>query len=321
MNSSKEIAELLEKYDSWTLLCHEKPDGDTIGSALSLYILGKRLGKKVVVGGKDILPVRYAFLPCTADYRKMTDNDVPDNSLLLCIDTSTKARSIENIEQLVKKHESINIDHHGDNELYCKYNLVDDSASATAEIVTRLILERWKISKDEAICLYTALVTDNGDFRFSSVTAQSHRIAEILLEAGADQAEIDDRLNENMTEGSLKLWGYALSRVQLFIGGKVAICCVTSEDFAKYNSLPSDMENFVNQLLRIKGVKIALFVCEHEGKIKLSIRTRVPYSARHIASIFGGGGHINAAGAALKGEFCTAVEELKSKVEEYVSSL
>lgn len=321
MNSSKEIAELLEKYDSWMLLCHEKPDGDTIGSALSLYILGKRLGKKVVVGGKDILPDRYAFLPCASDYRKMTDNDVPDNSLLLCIDTSTKARSIVNIEQLVKKYESINIDHHGDNEAYCKYNLVEDKASATAEIVAKIILEKWEISKDEAICLYTALVTDNGDFRFSSVTPESHRIAEILLEAGAEQAEIDDRLNENMTEGSLKLWGEVLSSVQLFMGGRAAICCVTSADYAKHNSMPSDMENFVNQLLRIKGVKIALFVSEYEGKIKLSIRTRAPYSARHIASIFGGGGHSNAAGAGLKGELCTTVEELKSKVEEYVSSL
>jgi len=321
MNSSKEIAELLEKYDSWILLCHEKPDGDTIGSALSLYLLGKRLGKKVVVGGKDSLPLKYTFLPCAEEYRKLTDKDIPDNSLLLCIDTSTKARSIVNIEQLVKKHESINIDHHGDNELYCKYNLVEDKASATAEIVAKIILEKWEISKDEATCLYTALVTDNGDFRFSSVTPESHRIAEILLEAGAEQAEIDDRLNENMTEGSLKLWGDALSSVQLFMGGRAAICCVASADYAKRNSLPSDMENFVNQLLRIKGVKIALFVSEHEGKIKLSIRTRAPYIARHIASMFGGGGHINAAGAGLKGELCAAVEELKSKVAEYAANL
>jgi len=320
-SSSKEISALLESYDSWAILCHEKPDGDTLGSALALYSLAQRLGKTAVIGGKDAFAERYAFLPGSSAYRKLTAEDVPHGSLLLCIDTSTKARSVEGIEQLTQTLESVNVDHHGDNELYCKHNLVDDKASATAELVTKIIAEKWTVSKAEATCLYTALVTDNGDFRFSSVTPESHRIAEILLEAGAKQNEIDDRLNENMTENSLRLWGYALNSANVFANGKAAVSCVVSADYQKYAAMQADMENFVNQLLRIKGIKIALFVSEFDGKTKLSIRTRAPYSARHIASMFGGGGHINAAGAGLAGEINTALKELTDKVKEYAASL
>jgi len=319
-SSIPEIVTLLEAHDSWAILCHEHPDGDTLGCSLAFYALAKRLGKKAVVGGRDPLPLSYQFLPNSKEYRTISAADVASDALVLCIDTSTRARSIDGIEELVSVHESINIDHHGDNELYCKHNLVCDSASATAEIVTAVIMQKWQLSKEEASCLYVALVTDNGNFRFSSVTAESHKTAAALIEAGANQAELDDCLNENMTDQSLKHWGYALESAKVFENGLIAISRLSCSDFENFKSEPSDMENFVNQLLRIRGIKIALFIAEYDGKIKLSVRTRKPFNARDIASKFGGGGHINAAGASLGGDFDTSSAEIERAVKEYVKS-
>lgn len=320
-NQTAEIISLLESYASWAILCHENPDGDTLGCALSLYLLARRLGKKAIVGGKNSLPSKYQFLPHSSDYKIISASDIPDDALVICIDTSTRARSVDGIEKIVECHESVNIDHHADNELYCKRNLVCATASATAEIVTDLIAQKWRLTKDEATCLYVALVTDNGNFRFSSVTPDSLKTAAVLIEAGANQAEIDDCLNENMTEYSLKLWGYGLESMKIFANGTSAICSLSCNDFLKFKSLPSDMENFVNQMLRVKGVKIALFVTEYEGKIKLSVRTRNPFSARDIAHKFGGGGHVNAAGASLNGEFQAVVKDVVNKVQEYAVTL
>ena len=141
------------------------------------------------------------------------------------MDMSTAERSVDNFGELLSACEdSLCIDHHGDNRLFCKTNLVDPGASATAEIVVRLMeLYGEGITADEAAALYTALSTDNGSFRFSSTTAESHRCAEILLEAGAKPDEIDDRVSQNMSAASLRLWGLALSRTETFGGGERAI--------------------------------------------------------------------------------------------------
>ena len=318
---NKQIADKLKEYDSWVVLCHEKTDGDTLGCALALYSLALRLGKEAVVGGKDELPEKYGFLPYSDAYVQFSANDIPEGALLVIVDTSTKKRSVEGIDTLLQTHDSVAIDHHRDNEMFAGINFVNPEASATAEIITRLMNEEFDISGREAECLYTALVTDNGNFRFFSVTPESHETAATLIKAGAKPNEVDDRLNECMTLGALRLWGRAMESTELFAEGKAALFCLCDKDFETFACDRSVTESLVNQLLRITGVKIALFVSEFNGNIKLSVRTKEPYIAREIAADYGGGGHNQAAGASLSGTLENAVAELKKTVTEYALRL
>lgn len=317
----REIIKKFNSSDKWVILCHENPDGDTLGCGLALFSLGKRLGKKVRLMGRDPIPERYWFLPYYQDFeccKEILEEDVRD-ALMICVDTSTAERSMPGIKEVLPIADSINIDHHGDNHLYCKLNLVDPDASATAEIITELLIKGgWGIEESEAICLYTGLSTDNGNFSFGTTTARSHICAARLLEAGVKPAVIDAYVNENMTPSILKLWGSAYTRTEMFSNDRGALFWLKNEDFANAGADSSAVDGLVNMLLKITGVKVALFLTEVNGVNKVSIRTKAPYVARDIASAFGGGGHLQAAGAKFEGKFVDMVNSVKAEAEKYI---
>lgn len=314
-------AQLMKESKSWLIVVHEHSDGDTLGCGLAVYMLGARLGKKVRIIGKDPIPASYGFMPCSDMYERIgavTFDDVMD-TLVICVDTSSPERSVGNLCKAVEVTDSINIDHHGDNRLCCDVDLVVAEASATAEIVTDLFeTGGWKISTDEALCLYVGLVTDNGNFRFKSTTSKSHECAAKLLSAGVDPSYADDRITQNMTPEILKLWGTAFCRTETFAGDEAAIFWLTGDDFKKAGADAASVDGLVNMLMRICGVKIAAFLSDLAGQNKLSVRTRMPYSARDIASAFGGGGHIQAAGAKVDGTFEDALKKVRSEIEKHV---
>ncbi len=319
------LGKIIDKFNSvknWLILCHENPDGDTMGCGLALYSLGKRLGRNVRVMGRDPIPERYWFLPYYREFeccREITEEDARD-ALLVCVDTSTAARSMPGLKDVLPLADSINIDHHGDNHLFCRLNLVDPEVSASAEIITELLIEGgWGIEEKEAVCLYTGLSTDNGNFRFAATTARTHLCAARLLDAGVKPALIDEYVNENMTPAILKLWGVAYTRTETFSNGRGAIFWLRKEDFEKAGADLSAVDGLVNMLLRITGVKIALFLTEVNGENKLSIRTKSPFTARDIASPYGGGGHLQAAGAKLDGKFEDVLKYVRAEAEKYIA--
>ena len=319
----EEVLGKLKKYDSWVILCHENPDGDTLGSAFALYSLGKREGKSVSIFSRDRLPEVFSFFPFSEDLRagsELTPRDVT-GALLVAVDISTERRALADMRELLAAcADSVNIDHHGDNTKFARTNLVAPEASATAEIITAILEAYGKgIAAEEASALYTALVTDNGNFRYNSTSVESHRCAQVLLKAGAKPAEIDDRINENMTDKTLRLWGIALSRTELFAGGKCAVFWLRGFEADAAEADSNALDGLVNMLMRIRGVKVALFLAEKNGNNKLSVRSRAPYSARGLAAKFGGGGHINAAGAKIPGSFENTLALVKKEAEEYVA--
>lgn len=317
----QEAVDKLRKSGSWTLLCHENPDGDTLGSALALASVGKRMGKTVRVCSKDPIPDVFSFFPCAGELvtGRRAEPEELSGSLLVIVDTSTERRSLENLSQLTSICDSLNIDHHGDNTLFAATNLIDSSASATAEIMTKLIEAlAVGITPEEASALYTALATDNGNFRYNSTSPESHLIAARLLAAGAKPSEIDDRINENMTPAILRLWGRALTGTELFSDGRCAIFSLGADAIEEACADTNALDGLVNMLMRIKGVKAAFFLTERADGCKLSIRSRGGLSAREIAALFGGGGHVNAAGAKIAGSLGDVIERVKEEAAEYV---
>lgn len=307
----------MKENPSWIIVCHENPDGDTLGCGLALYSLALRLGKEVSIIGKDKFPDRYQFIPYSNKYDQCPDiSDKNTAKLVICVDISNETRAVKGISQLNKAGSlTINIDHHGDNSKFCSLNLIVPEASATAEIITAIFIEGdFGMTKDEATALYVGLSTDNGNFRYSSTTSYSHICASYLLYIGAKQAQIDDFVNQTLTMPTLKLWGKAFSRAEILAGGNAALFWLLEEDIKLAEADLSAVDGLVNMLMRIVGVNVAVFICEFNGVNKLSIRSRSPYSARDIATSFGGGGHIHAAGATVSGDFTKVLVKLRAEL-------
>ena len=313
----------LDEFDRWLILIHINPDGDTLGCGLATYSFGARRGKEARVIGGCKIPESYCFMPFADKYEQikvLTPGDVTDDTLIICVDTSTTERSVCGLKDFINENNSINIDHHGDNQLIAGLNIIVPEASATAEIITEIMLKSgYGIDTQEAVCLYAALVTDNGYFKFKSTKPQSHLCAARLLEAGVKPSQLDDFINQNMTREIMWLWGTVFSRAEVFANGNAAVFWVSKNDFIKAKAEHSAIDGLVNQLLRIMGVKIALLLSDYEGSSKLSVRTRMPYSAREIAAVWGGGGHVQAAGAMLSLPLEKALNSVRDTIEKYVA--
>lgn len=307
-----QIVSALSEKERWLVLAHEKPDGDTLGCACAMASVGRRLSKDVLLGGPDAIPERYSFLPEAASFQVL--HDVPTHfqnrqSAVICLDTSTLERAIPGLtRENGREYLLANIDHHPDNACWGDLNWVERSASATGEMLTELFLQaNWDMKPNEASALYTALITDNGDFSFASTTEYSHECAIELMRAGAKPSDIVTYLTSNLHANVLKLWSRAFARVYTFAGGLGAIFWLDCEDFATTCTSKEDTENLVNYLLRIKGVKLAALCTELPDYVRVSLRARPPYSARDVAHVFGGGGHELASGCTIHGRLLEAL--------------
>ncbi len=310
---------ILSDASEWIILSHVKPDGDALGSASAFATVGRQLGKTVVWGGPDEYPSRYLFLAGSVAFRpnlKLSSLRLSEKSVVIALDTSTRARSVEDLDVLPGSVRLLNIDHHADNEMYGTENYVDPASSSTGEIVW-LFLREWGIPLQIEVleAVYTALATDCGNFAFSCTTGRTHRVAAELLEGGVSPAKMDELIRCNATLPALRLRAVALSRA-FVAGGFAAFTWLRHEDFLRTGSERSATEFLVNDLLALKDVSFAAFFVEDEECVRVSLRSRGVVQAAEIARVFGGGGHPQAAGCRLPLPLSDAVENMRSLVEE-----
>lgn len=319
----EEIVEHLAARKNWLVLVHEKPDGDTLGSAAALVSLGLRLGKKVLWGGRDEIPSHYDFLTAKLSYEvfsRIPFDRLDKDALVLCIDTSTSERSVDGLNDAVARYVVLNIDHHADNARFGTIDWIDRDASATGEMITELMARSpWGITPAEAKALYVAIVSDNGGFRFSSTSIRSHECAIELLRAGASPSAIARELDSNLSADVLRLWGRALMRTEVFAEGRGALFWLANEDFDATGCTQAATENLVNFLLRIKGAMLVALVSEADESVRVSLRAQEPMNARIVAQHFGGGGHDLAAGCRAEGDASSLLPELRRIMEEHIA--
>lgn len=322
-NKYESIISLLDHASHWVIIAHSKPDGDTLGSAAALARAAKRMSKQYVIGCSDKIPERFAFLVDGLEHRVMKNMQVDapkDSTVVICVDTSTISRSVDGL--LESGYTVLNIDHHIDNERFGDHHIIEDDASSTGEVVARLMLaSQWGLEKAEAEALYAAMVTDNGNFSYASTSVKSHECAIALLRAGAHPDEISARLSSNISLGTLRLWAAAYSHIEIISDGRGAMMHITNDDLKETGTTRDDLENIVNDLLRIKGVGIAALASPtYDGKTKISVRSRSPYSAHSLAKRFGGGGHELASGCTIDIPIASALKTLKKEMEEQILS-
>ncbi len=322
MHNYGTLLALLDQYDNFALSTHINPDGDAIGSELSLYLFLTRLGKSVRIFNTDAVPVNYRFLPSWETIEGPYSVGTYRPEVLVVLDASTLERIGKTLSQtLLPTDTLVNIDHHATAEAFGDINLIDPSVSSTSEIVYTLIKHhQTPICQACALCLYTGLMFDTGCFRYSNATAETHRIAAELIDIG-DFApdEVYRHVYEHIPVSKIRLLSEILRTLQVTDDGKIASVYATQAMFHKTGTTPEAVEGVVNQIQTIAGVEVALCMCElSDGSTKVSLRSQGQVDVSELASEFEGGGHSRAAGCRVVMPYLSAITALVHSAQRYI---
>lgn len=298
-----DIAEALKSKDKVAIASHIMPDGDNIGSMLALYNALKGMGKDAVCYSSDVWPDIYSFLPRYGDVKICTDDPGKEYDIFAVLDCGSTDRTGKCSS--LKDHcgQVINIDHHATNSNFGDLNLVETSASSTGELIYHVLKEMGvSISRDIACCLYTAILTDTGCFKYSNTTEETHRIAGELISTGIDFGEIHSEIYNNYNYKDLKFMGKAIESIELYGSGKIAYMQLDKDSMDGVKIGDINTTDFINYARDIKGVEVAAFVKAGEpGEFRVSFRSKKIVDVREVCEKFGGGGHIRAAGCTIRG--------------------
>ena len=312
-------AEFLKEFEGKILLAsHENPDGDTIGSALALYLFLKKLGKEVKVGCKDPVPYYLDFLPGVGDYIQLPTDEEFD--LCVVVDASSHTR----LGTTVSAKGFMRIDHHKGGDFYREADLVDVEAPATASVVYYLLknIDEGLIDRDIATCIYTGLATDTGFFVNSNTDADTLKLAAELVEKyGVDPHFVATNVKERNPLRRLKLLSKVLDTLSLHLNGKVAVMHTLKGWMDELGATIEDTEGFVNHARSVDGVEVAVFIIERpeQNVWKVSLRSKGKADVSVVCEKFGGGGHKYAAGCKLP--LNLPLEEVKRKLLEEIAKV
>lgn len=314
----KKVIDFLKKHNSFLILSHQHPDGDSVGSALALRIILEKLGKKSRIINTDPLPFNLRKIVGREHWEIMKElpEDFPcsyDGAFVLeC--PSLERTGYKDIEAIPL----INLDHHISNQKYGKYVIVRPEIPCIGMIIFELA-EGLKVEITEEIAnyLYISLVTDTGQFCYANSTPEAFDFASKLVFLGAKPEEVSKLLYENYPASSVKLKGLLLSTLEIEKDGKVAILKFPLCFLKETNSLPQDAEGVIDEPRKIEGVEVAVMLREEEGgNIKISMRSQGNIDVERIARKYEGGGHKNAAGFTIKGNFNEAKNLILKEIEE-----
>ncbi|MGE4282198.1 MAG: bifunctional oligoribonuclease/PAP phosphatase NrnA [Clostridia bacterium] len=296
----KQIAEIIEKGHRIAILPHTSPDGDCLGASFALSAALKKEKKDSIVILEEEIPRTYSFL--SGEYVKMSEalsNAVYD--LVICLDCGDERRLNQRLNIFNDCELTVNIDHHISNTHFARYNYVDSNSAATGEIIFDLLRELdISIDKGIAECLYTAISTDTGGFRYSNTTSRTHSIASILLGKGIDVAEINRKVFDTFSLERLSLTAKAINLIEMYQEGKIAVIALDYSllNLQKINT--DEMEGLSGIPRSIEGVEVGIVFTEKEpGQVKVSFRSNQYVDVSKIAVSFGGGGHNRASGCTV----------------------
>lgn len=303
------------------LFSHISADGDTLGSALALKLRLERMGKQARLFLDGDVPANLAFLTEYGKVEKPCDGVKADCAI--AVDVSCRERLGACAALFEACPVRLLIDHHGTNEGFAQVNLIDGEAPATALVLYRLFEQMdMPLTREEAVCLYTALSTDTGNFVYESTNPESFRMMGALMEAGLPLAEYSRRLFRRKELPFVKLLGLVLPGLRLSCGGKVAGLSLTLAQQAAAGAENGHTDGIVDYAIDLVDVQMAYFAREIEdGKVKVSLRSLEPYHVDTVAARFGGGGHKLASGLTLAMPLEDAIAQVEQALAQAYGSV
>lgn len=299
--------QLIEKSRYILIITHVNPDPDSISSALALSNLfyENRIKHKVFNISSD-LPRSLDFI---SKFDKITDQLPKFFDLVISCDCASKKRFGFELEVDVP---IINFDHHDSNDLFGDINLVDSMKSSTAEIVYDFFrFNGLYITKNSATSLYIGIYDDSLAFSLNRCDELTFDKVNHLVEFGASPSEIADKLKRRDSLAKYRIIPKVLESLELYDEGRVATIFVKEEWFKQTGAHSRDCDEVLNMIMKMHIVKVALFVRASTTGCRISLRSKQKINVAKIASKYGGGGHLNAAGFSMD---TTDLEAAKNEI-------
>lgn len=311
-----QVVELIENKQKFAITTHVRPDGDGVGSSLGLCWLLRSLGKSAEVIVSDGVPVSYHNLPGAGEIRQVSQIDKEYDAVFVIECSDIERPGIIDL----KNEFTVNIDHHATSEHFGTINWIDSTASAVGEMIYNLCKAiGGRISKEIAECVYMALVTDTGSFHFPNTTERTLKVASELIKAGAKPAQISEAVYNSYPWSRIELMRQVLNTVKRDESGKVAWMRQTLEMRLSAGMTDGDNNGFVNIPLAAKEVVAAIYMREVEPDFyRVSLRSKGDINVAKIAERFGGGGHKNAAGCRVHGDWDKNEREIVAEMVKAV---
>ncbi len=312
---------IVDANQTFVLTTHVNPDGDGLGSECAMAAYLQSLGKDVRILNHSATPENYRFLDPDRRILRFDSRThsqlILDANVIIVLDTNHPDRLVSMTDLVLQsKAVKVCIDHHLEPAEFADLYVIDEPSTATGEIVYRLLsfLNATDFSKEAAIGLYTAIMTDTGSFRYPKTDPETHRIVAHLIEKGADPVLIHDHVFERGSFSRLRLLGEALATMKLTHEGKLAYIVITQEMLKQTGTSEVDTDSFVPYTLSIEGVQIGMMFTELDDGVKVNFRSKGDIWINELAKEFGGNGHKNAAGARI---FSTTLAEILPQVVDH----
>jgi phosphoesterase RecJ-like protein len=296
------------------LITHNNPDGDALSSICSMIEFLENSNKKYLAYCYDEPGYDFSFLPNIKKIKNSLD-DFSSFDLIISLDCGSISRT--KLDEEIKTRKSnqffLEIDHHQNNELFSDLSLrFSDRASTTEILYLFFKFNKINLNKNIATCLLTGLITDTGNFLYPSTSGQSIAIASEMITLGVNFPLIIKNTFKNKDITTMKIWGLVLSRLRINEKNKIAYTFFLKEDFKNFNLKDDDFGGIAGFIGGLFDVKAVLFLRDDDsGKVKVSLRTNHKnINVDLLARIFGGGGHVRAAGFSLNGKLELRGEQL-----------
>ncbi len=305
----------IKKRETFLITTHINPEGDAIGSSLALAIALSSIGKKVSLYTSDPVPKVLSFLPHSDMIRQVKVVDERFDAVIV-VDCGDLERvgflRADNIPAEIL----INIDHHITNTGFGTLNLVTEAVAA-AELVYQIIKRLGiPVTPEIAICIYTAVMTETGSFRYSNTNRDTFRMAEEMVGFGVNPWEVAEHIYNRNSMGRIRLLGQILANLDVSDNGKIAWVIVREQMYQDTGSTKEDVEDVINFPRSIEGVEVAVLFRESNHNWKISLRSNGRVDVSALALEFGGGGHSMAAGFFIKGPLGDVMKKVITRVEK-----
>jgi bifunctional oligoribonuclease and PAP phosphatase NrnA len=317
----EQIGKALREHQTFAVLSHVRPDGDALGSQLGLGLSLRQLGKNVRIWNEEGMLDKYSFLP-QANLLTKPPAEPQDFDVAIALDTAIQNRLGTTVAAIRSAKLWINIDHHPSNPGYGDLVHIDSKAPATGQILFELITSQ-KLPINPAIAenVYVAISTDTGSFQYPNTTARTFEIAAELVREGVDVGRVSQLTYENYPRRRVELLRDLLGTMRFDANDRVASFSLSLAMANKLGVLPEDNEGLIDHLRAIRGVIVAIFFEElTDGKVRVSMRSKSEkVNVCAICENFGGGGHVLAAGARVRGTLAEVEKKILEEVHDAVS--
>ncbi len=315
-----QIANRIKQSKSVAIFAHMRPDGDALGSAMALSVALDFFKIPNHVCVETEIPSNLTFME---DFRKVQKEPAQEYDLLITVDCSEEQRLGLLTDTFLmanrKKIDTVNIDHHISNTHFAKYNYVRECA-ANCMNIAKLIEELGApIDKKTAEFLMIGLLTDSGNFSHDDVTEETMLLSAKLLKAGVDIRYFHYNLFKRQSKARAMLYARTMQTMRYYHDDRFAVILVTKKNMEECGADAAMTEGFVDYPLTIDSVEVAASILEvKKNQYRISLRSKIYADVNKIAGVYGGGGHIRAAGCMLFGEIEEVLDKLSYTVSQYL---